>query len=85
MARYWPRTTHWPPLSSASARRRLPTAGDTEKPNEVEKWYAFCAQMRDAAAAVNAGIRAQDQEATEAAMEELDKSCDDCHAIFHDE
>jgi len=67
------------------AQGLMANSGDTEKPNEVEKWHAFCIQMRDAAAAVNAGIRAQDQEATDAAMEKLSQSCDDCHAVFHDE
>lgn len=67
------------------AQGSMANSGDTEKPNEVEKWYAFCAQMRDASAAVNAGIHALDQDATDAAMEKLNQSCDDCHAVFHDE
>ena len=58
---------------------------ETDKPDEVEKWCQFCIQMRDAAAAVNAGIRAQDQEATKAAMARLGQSCHDCHAVFHEE
>jgi len=41
--------------------------------------------MRDAAAEVNANIRAGDIEATEKAMEALAQSCDDCHAVFHEE
>ena len=33
----------------------------TKKPTEAAKWFAFCAEMRDAAAAVNKAIHAQDQ------------------------
>jgi len=67
------------------AQGSMANSGDTEKPDEVEKWYAFCVQMRDASAAVNAGIRAQDEAATETAMEALDTSCEDCHKVFHAE
>lgn len=52
---------------------------------EIAKWKGFCVQMRDAAAAVNAAVHAKDLEATTAAMTNLSKSCDDCHAVFHEE
>ena len=63
----------------------IANVGDTIQPKEVEQWEKFCIQMRDAAAAVNAGIRAQDADATAAAMEKLDQSCHDCHKVFHPE
>jgi cytochrome c556 len=47
-----------------------------------EKWYQYCAEMRDAAGAVNAAIHADDQPATTAAMLRLTKSCETCHAEF---
>jgi hypothetical protein len=68
---------------AAIAQGAIANSGETEKPGEVEKWGKFCVQMREAAAAVNAGIHAKDQKATEAAMEKLTQSCDDCHAVFH--
>jgi len=63
----------------------MANVGDTIQPKEVEQWEKFCVQMRDAAAAVNAGIRARDEDATSAAMEKLDQSCHDCHKVFHPE
>lgn len=65
------------------AQGSMANAADTEKPNEVEKWYAYCVQMRDAAAALNAAIHAGDEKAADTQMKALTKSCDDCHAIFH--
>jgi hypothetical protein len=61
----------------------MANAEDTDKPTEVEKWYQYCAEMRDAAAAVNKAVHAKDEASAEKAMEALQKSCDDCHAIFH--
>ena len=67
------------------AHGAMANASETEKPHEVEAWRKLCVQMRDAAAAVNAGIRAQDRDATTTAMKALNQSCDDCHAVFHEE
>ncbi len=67
------------------AQGSMANVGDTEKPDEVQKWYAFCEQMRAAAAALNASIHAQDEDAKDAAKEALAKSCEDCHAVFHEE
>lgn len=52
---------------------------------QVQQWLGFSAQMRDAAGAVNAAIHAQDEPAAGAAMERLQQSCEDCHAVFHKE
>ena len=43
------------------------------------------ARLRDAAAAVNAGIHAGNRKATDKAMGKLAESCDDCHNVFHKE
>jgi len=58
-------------------------ADETEKPTELEQWYKFCVQMREAATKVNAAIRAQDEAAKDAAMELLEQSCSDCHDVFN--
>jgi hypothetical protein len=50
-----------------------------------DKWYQYCAEMRDAAGAVNTAIHADDQSATTAAMSRLAKSCETCHAVFRKE
>lgn len=74
------------------AQGSMANADETEQPTEVEKWQAFCVQMRTAAAAVNSGIRqfggdgeAATFESTMGAMKQLAQSCDDCHAVFHPE
>lgn len=69
---------------AAIAQGSIANSGDTEKPDEVDSWTAYCIDMRDAAAEVNAAIHAQDQDATQAAVVKLTKSCDDCHAVFHE-
>jgi hypothetical protein len=51
-------------------------------PADLDKWYQDCAEMRDAAGAVNAAIHADDQAATAAGMSRLAKSCETCHAVF---
>ena len=72
------------------AQGSLANSEDTDKPDEVDQWHRFCVQMRDAAAAVNAGVREYGKEGTpaafeaaKAAMQDLAQSCDDCHEVFH--
>lgn len=65
------------------AQGSLPNADETEEPDKVEEWFKYCIQMRDAASALNQAAHAKDEAAAKAAMEALDKSCDDCHAVFH--
>ena len=67
------------------AQGSMANTDETNKPNEVEKWEAYCVEMRDAAAAVNAACKIQDEEAAEAAMELLHQSCESCHEIFNPE
>ena len=70
---------------AAIAQGSMALADKTEKPSEAEKWYAFCAQMRQAAADLNKAIRDQDQDAATKGVKNLTQSCDDCHAVFHPE
>ena len=67
------------------AQGSIANAADTQEPDEEEKWHAYCAEMRDMAAAVNAAIRAQDEAAAETAMEGLQQSCENCHEVFNPE
>ena len=49
---------------------------DTEKPEAAKQWFEFCGQMREAAAAVNAGIHAKEiQSEEEPRMDKLQKTC----------
>ncbi len=70
---------------AAIAQASLADTSEAQNDEQAEQWRQFCIQMRDAAGAVGAGIRAQDREATEAAMQRLAQSCDDCHEVFHPE
>ena len=63
----------------------MPNADETEAPDKVAEWYKFCIQMRDSASALNKAAHANDEAAAETAMKALQQSCDDCHAVFHQE
>ena len=59
------------------------SVGKTEKPNEADKWYSFCEEMRDTAVAINAAIHAQDEDAKDKALEAFNQSCHNCHDVFN--
>ncbi len=63
----------------------IPNVDETEAPDKGGEWEKYCLQMRNAAGAVNAAVHASDREAAATAMDALQKSCDDCHAVFHQE
>jgi hypothetical protein len=67
------------------AHGSMANASDTDKPEEVEKWHQFCVEMREASAALNAAIRAMDQEAVTTSMANLQQSCHNCHEVFQPE
>ena len=64
------------------AQGAMANVADTRKPTESQKWFAFCIEMREAAAALNASLHAKNKEAVSKTMDRLQKSCDDCHDIF---
>lgn len=61
----------------------MANADDTEAPEKVAEWYKYCRQMRDAAGALNKAVHAKNEDAAKTAMQALQQSCDDCHAVFH--
>ncbi len=66
------------------AQASMANVADTKKPQAAQQWFEFCTQMRNAAAAVNAGIHAkQITSEEEPRMDKLQKTCEDCHAVFH--
>jgi cytochrome c556 len=64
------------------AQGSMASVGKTEKPDETDKWYAFCEGMRDTAVALNASIHAQDEAAKDKALGALGESCHTCHEVF---
>lgn len=53
--------------------------------DQIPQWEKFCAQMRDACGAVNSAARSGDAAKAAEAIIALQKSCDDCHAVFRAE
>jgi cytochrome c556 len=52
---------------------------------DLEKWYQYCAEMRDAAGLVNTAVRAGDHAKATSAMSRLANSCETCHQVFRKE
>jgi cytochrome c556 len=67
------------------AQGSIADTSEAKGDEQVQQWYKFCEQMRDAAAKVNAGVRAGDFAVVKAAKKDLEKSCHDCHEVFHKE
>jgi hypothetical protein len=53
--------------------------------DQIPQWEKFCAQMRDACGAVNSAARSGNAAQAAEAIVALQKSCDDCHAVFRAE
>ena len=53
-----------------------------KSPEMAAQWSELCVRMRDAAAEVNAAIRAQDAPRVTAGLQQLLESCDACHEKF---
>ena len=53
-----------------------------KSPEKAAEWRGFCVRMRDAAAQVNAAVRAQDAARVGAGLQRLLESCDACHEKF---
>ena len=55
---------------------------EVKNPDDLDKWYQLCGEMRDTAGGLNAAVHAGDKSAAEAALEKLRKNCDACHETF---
>ncbi len=78
-------TAGYAAVIAAIGHASMADLSETKSPEEVEKWKKYCMEMRDAAGALNAAIRAGDEKAAADDMAKLAQSCDDCHAVFHKE
>ena len=67
------------------AQASMADTSEVKNPADLDKWYTFCAAMRDAAGEANKGLHANDKDGTAAAMKKLAQSCEDCHAVFRKE
>lgn len=67
---------------AAIAQASLVDTEYAKTPSDVDKWYACCAEMRDAAGQVNSAVRAKDTARVTAGMQRLSESCETCHAAF---
>ncbi|MDO4583831.1 MAG: hypothetical protein Q4D62_06975 [Planctomycetia bacterium] len=57
--------------------------GETCDATKGTEWIAFCLESRDDAGALANALTAKDKKASQKAYDKLTKSCDECHAIFH--
>ncbi len=67
------------------AQASMADTSEVKSPADLDKWYTFCAAMRDAAGEVNKTLHAKDKDATAAGMKKLAQTCDDCHGVFRKE
>ncbi len=67
------------------AQGSMADTSEAKNDEDVKKWFGFCVQMRDAAAALNKAVHSADNAGAEKALSALNQSCDDCHAVFHKE
>ncbi len=65
------------------AQGSIADTSEAKSDEDVQKWFGFCTQMRDAAAGLNKAVHEGNPEAADKAMSALNQSCDDCHAVFH--
>ena len=64
------------------AQTAMADTREAKDPTQSEKWFQFCAEMRDTAGAVNSAIRANDFKAATAAATQLKNLCQQCHDVF---
>jgi hypothetical protein len=67
---------------AAIAQGVIADTSATKNADQVKQWQQFSKAMRDHAGAANAGIHKGDPAATDKAMQKLNQSCEDCHAVF---
>ncbi|MFP6656682.1 MAG: hypothetical protein VB853_00795 [Pirellulales bacterium] len=82
LKKYAKRTTGYSVTMAAIAQAASADDSYAEDAGQLKQWNQFCAEMRDAAGAVNAAIHKQDAKAVAAAMTSLKNSCDRCHKVF---
>jgi hypothetical protein len=61
---------------------RLYDTQGLQRDDQLDQTYGLCGEMRDGADQFNAAIPAADKEGAVRAQEELEKSCNACHAAF---
>jgi cytochrome c556 len=59
--------------------------GDTKKPTEAKQWNDFAGQLRSASKELAAKAKSGDEGGAKSAMEKLERSCHNCHAVFNPE
>ncbi len=67
------------------AQAAMADTHEVKNPADTDKWYQYCAEMRDAAGAINAAIRQKDFEAATIAGKQLKALCKQCHDVFREE
>jgi len=55
---------------------------EVKDPAQESEWFEYCVAMRDSAGAINAAVKAGDQDQAKLAMAKLEQSCSGCHKAF---
>jgi hypothetical protein len=69
---------------AAIAQASMVDTAYCEDEERERQWQSLCAELRDAAAAVNVAVRRNDQAAAREALAQIIKTCDACHHVFRD-
>ncbi len=69
---------------AAIAQASMVDTAYCEDEESERPWQSLCAELRDAAAAVNVAVRRKDQAAAREALAGIIKTCDACHHVFRD-
>ena len=70
-------------LLAAIAQVTIFDTHEVKDPAKISEWEAMCREMRDSAADLAAQIKAMNKSGATAALTRMNKSCEDCHAVFH--
>lgn len=69
-------------LLAAIGQAALVDTHEVKDAAELDKWYKYASEMRDAAGAVGRAIGQEDFAAVQASMQRLQDNCDACHEAF---
>jgi hypothetical protein len=75
-------TAGYTAVLAAIAQGAAADTSATKNDEQVKQWQQLSAAARDLAGQLNAAIHKGDEAAAVKAMEDLNKSCEDCHAVF---
>ena len=80
--RYAEKTAGYAATMAVIAQSALFDTHEVKNPADLDKWYKFTAEWRDAAGSLGSAASKKDFKMAQQAVDRMLKSCDDCHAVF---